>query len=343
MEKKITNRRNGGVARMKALKPEARTEIARAAAKARWAQAKMVRATHGSSEHPLVIGDTKIPCFVLEDGRRVITQGGFTDALGMARGGSMVPGMNRLELFVSRKSINPFINSELRERIANPIAFITPDGLRANGFEAELLHDVCEAVLLARSEGKLQRQQWGIASNCELLIRGFARVGIVALVDEATGYQKDREKNALAEILEKFIAKELSAWVPTFSSEFYEQMFRLRGLDFSSENLKRPQYFGTLTNDIVYKRIAPGVLDELKRVTPRTEKGRPSAKYFQSLTSNLGYPKLKEHLGAVVAFMKISKDWKSFVSLLDEHYPRFDRTPMLPMDYDQKEDSGEGI
>ena len=42
------------------------------------------------------IGDVEIPCYVLEDGRRVLTQGGFTGALGMARGGSMIAGMNHL-------------------------------------------------------------------------------------------------------------------------------------------------------------------------------------------------------------------------------------------------------
>jgi len=126
-----------------------------------------------------------------------------------AKGGSMIAGMNRLELFVSRDRINPFIDNALAERFAAPISFITSDGSRANGFEAILLADLCEAVLKAREAGKLQKQQEGIAMRCELLVRGFARVGIIALVDEATGYQKDRARGALARILEAFIAKEL--------------------------------------------------------------------------------------------------------------------------------------
>jgi hypothetical protein len=39
------------------------------------------------------------------------------------------------------------------------------------------------------------------------LLRGFARVGIIALVDEATGFQRDRTKDALSKILEAYIAK----------------------------------------------------------------------------------------------------------------------------------------
>ena len=336
-------RAKGGLARMSKMTPEERRENAKIAAHARWEKKKMLKATHGSANHPLKIGDAELPCFVLEDGTRVLSQAGFTGALGMARGGSMIAGMNRLELFVSRKSVNPYIGDQLAKKFANPMSFVTPDGNRANGFEATLLHDLCEAVLRAREAGTLQRQQLGIALRCEILIRGFARVGIVALVDEATGYQRDREKDALSKILEAFIAKELQAWIPTCPAEFYEQMFRLRGLEFSSKSVQRPRYFGLLTNDIVYKRLAPGVLSELRRVTPRNEEGRPTAKYFQSLTGNIGYPKLKEHLGAVVALMKISKSWGGFMNHINEHYPRLGDTPMLPMDYDQETDEGEGL
>jgi len=144
---------------------------------------KILKATHGSEDHPLRIGEVEIPCYVLEDGTRVLTQGGFTGALGMARGGSMIAGMNRLELFVSRKAINPFISNQIAERIGNPIQFMTPAGVRAHGFDANLLAELCEAVLKAREAGVLQQQQMGIAAKCEILVRGFARVGSVALVD----------------------------------------------------------------------------------------------------------------------------------------------------------------
>jgi hypothetical protein len=150
-----------------------------------------------------------------------------------------------------------------------------------------------------------------------VLVRGFARVGIVALVDEATGYQRDRAKDALARILEAFIDKELQPWVKTFPSDYYAQMFRLRGLEFPRDSVLRPQYFGVLTNDIIYKRLAPGVLDELRRVISKNDTGRPEHKFFQKLTSNIGYPKLREHLGAVVAVMRMSKDWGDFMLKLE--------------------------
>ena len=98
-------------------------------------------------------------------------------------------------------------------------------------------------------------------------------MGIIALVDEATGYQYQRKKRDLAAILEAFIAKELQPGIKTFPDEYYTQLFRLRGLEFPKDSVKRPQYFGTLTNDIVWKRLAPGVLTEMKKVVPKKRKG----------------------------------------------------------------------
>jgi len=335
------NKARGGHARAEALSPQQRSDIAQKAARARH---DILKATHGSTDRPLRIGDVEIPCYVLEDGKRVLTQAGFTGALGMARGGSMIAGMNRLELFVSRKSINPFIANGLEERFANPIRFALPDGTRAYGFEAILLADLCEAVLKAREAGQLQAQQLGIAAKCEILVRGFARVGIVALVDEATGYQADRARDALAKILEAFIAKELQPWVQTFPTDYYRELFRLRGLPFPSDTVKRPQYFGTLTNDIVYKRLAPGVLKELRTVTPRDdETGRFKHKFFQRLTSNAGYPKLREHLGSVVTIMKLSRDYQDFKEKLDRLHTKYGDTLPLPFDYDDADDDGKGI
>ena len=160
--------------------------------------------------------------------------------------------------------------------------------------------------------------QLHIAKSCEILVRGLARVGIIALIDEATGYQLDRAKNALTKILEAFIAKELQPYVETFPSDFYRHLFRLRGLDFPNGSVKRPQYFGMLTNDLVYKRLAPGVLEELKRV--KMEFGKARDKLFQRLTSNIGYPKLREHLGSVVTIMKLSGGWHDFMDKLQIFY-----------------------
>lgn len=332
----------GGIARAKALTPQERKEIAQKGAAARWDDSLPV-ATHGAQDHPLKINDIEIPCYVLEDGRRVLIQNGMLTGLDMSQGTAGRGEGDRLAKFVSGKAISPYINKDLDDMIRNPIKFKTPTGSTAYGYEATILADICDAVLEARKSTKLNYQSEHIAARCEILVRGFARVGIIALVDEATGYQKDRAKDALAQILEAFITKELQPWLKTFPADFYQEMFRLRGLPFLTTSVKRPQYFGVLTNNIVYDRLAPGVREELQKGVPRNDAGRPVAKYFQKLTQNTGYPKLREHLGSIVTLMKLSDNWTDFMQKLDRFHPKFGSTIPLNLEYKKEDDDGKGI
>jgi hypothetical protein len=115
-------------------------------------------------------------------------------------------------------------------------------------------------------------------------------------------------------------------------------------LEYAKDDVQRPRYFGLLTNAIVYDRLAPGVLDELKKANPKNESGRRSTKYFQWLTKNIGYPKLREHLGAVIATMKLSVDWPDFKMKLDRNYPRIGKPTQLSMEFAESErDTGKGF
>lgn len=344
MDGSVTGKAKGGVARSESLTPERRKEISEKALKAKAEMVSLPRATHGSQDHPLVIGGLEIPCYVLEDGRRILHQTGMINSLGMSRGGSNKSGGDRLAKFAAGKLIEPYVSDELRDVTQNPIKFRTPSGSLAYGYDAQILADICDAVLEARKAGALQAQQKHIAEQCETLLRGFARVGIIALVDEATGYQKDRAKDALSKILQAFIAKELQPWVKTFDSDYYQELFRLRGLQYPNDSVQKPQYFGILTNDIVYKRLAPGVLEELKKAAAKNESGRLKHKLFQKLTNNIGYPKLREHLASVTTIMKLSVNYYDFIGKLDRIHPRYDRNLLLPFpEYEISKDSGEGL
>ena len=339
---KSAGKARGGLARAEALSPTHRREIAKNAAAARWS-GDIKQATHGSEDHPLKIGDIEIPCYVLEDDTRVLSQRGLQTGIGMSiSGGSF--GEQRLAVFLDSLAQKGIDVKDLPARIRNPIKFRFGGGRTAYGYEATILADICDIVLAARKQDALHPQQRHLADQCEILVRGFARVGIIALVDEATGFQRDRVKDSLARILEAFIAKELQPWLRTFPSDYFQEIFRLRGMKYPNDLVQRPRYFGILTNDIVYKRLAPGVLEELKRVTPKHDSGRLKHKYFQRLTANIGYPKLREHLGAVVAVMKLSTDWHDFRAKLDRLYPRHDGPTQLAFEYsDEEDDDGKGL
>jgi len=338
-----TGQSKGGKARAEALTPRQRKLIARKGAKARWSRPEPKLAKYGAADRPLKIGDISIPCYVLADGTRVLAQRGLQAGIGLSEGG-IGGGARKIAVLMDRLETKGINTRDLAARANSPIWFIPPHGGNpASGYDASILPDICAVLIEAGRQGALDKRIAHVAERAAVLQHGFATLGIIALVDEATGYQHERAKDALARLLEAFVAKELQPWIPNFQVEYYEHMFRLRGLPFPTSSVKRPQYFGTLTNEIVYKRLAPGVLKELREVTPRNDDGRPSAKYFQSLTSNVGYPKLKEHLGAVVAFMKISQTWPEFMTLLNQHYPRYGDTMELPFPYDPKTDDGKGI
>lgn len=311
----------GGNARAAKLTPTQRQDIARKAAETRWAEPTK-EAVCGSPDNPLVIGSAQIECYVLDDGTRVLTQSAFLQALGRHRrmtGSRTEGGDVELPPVIQGRAIRAFLPEGIEER-ARSISFRLPSGGRASGYNAELLPEVCEMYLAARQAGTLPANQQHIAAAAEVLVRGLARVGIIALVDEATGYQEIRTKNALEKILADYVDKELQPYLKTFPTDFYKEMFRLRGLGYSVDNA-RPQYFGTLTNDVVYKRLAPGVLDELKKSQEKTSAGRGKHKLFQKLTQNVGYPKLREHLGSIVTLMKLSTNWDDFKVKLDQLHP----------------------
>lgn len=315
-----SGRSAGGRARAANMTPEERSESARRSAQAR--HAEVPEAICGNADNPLWIGDVEIECYVLDNDTRVITTRSFLGAMGRSRSVRRVSPAE-VPPFLQGQALREFITQEVLDR-AKPIPFQTPRGSRAHGYDANLLPDVCDIFLAARAAGKLPSNQQPIAAQAELLLRGLARVGIIALVDEATGYQKVRTRDALAKILDEFVAKELQPYLTTFPPEFYGEMFRLRGLTPSAaEASRRPQYFGKLTNDIIYSRLAPGVLEELKRVQERGATGRPKHKLFQKLTSNTGYLALREHLGSVVTLMRLSEDWDEFKDHLDRMHPKW--------------------
>lgn len=331
----LTGRARGGAARAKSLAPERRKEIAQRAAAARWGDgSNLPDATH---EGELKVAGLELPVAVTSDGTRLMISKAFMTALGRPWKGSYA--RTELPNFIAAKNLLPFVSRELMD-VLNPIEFINMHGQKAMGYKAELLPMVCDVYLDARKQKNvLTESQEKVAAQAEILIRGFARVGIVALVDEATGYQRDRATDALAKILERFIAKELQPWVKTFPDEFYQQMFRLRGLEFPKDTVKRPQYFGHLTNDIIWRRLAPGVLEELKRTEPKTQSGRRKGTIHQRLTTDLGHPKLREHLASVTTIMDLSDNYADFQKKLDRRHPRFNET----LSFDFEPDNGRGL
>jgi hypothetical protein len=321
----------GGKARALALTPEQRSEIARKAVEARW-HSEIPKATHSGE---LKIGDALIPCAVLDNQTRVLTQRGFSVALGRYKNPKK-GAIGDLPVFLSPSNLKSYVSDELA-RSAIPIKFRLPegsggmDGNIALGYQADLLPQVCDVYLAAMHDRKLMKSQHHIAEQARILLKGLAGVGITALVDEATGFQNERDRDALQEILNKYLRKEFATWAKSFPVSFYKEIFRLRNWEWMGMKKNRPQCVANYTKDLVYARLAPGILKELEFRNPTEANGRRKSPMYYWLTEDVGHPALAQHLHAVIGLMRASDDWEQFMKLINRSFPKRGDTLQLSL------------
>jgi len=206
----------GGKNRANSLTDSERKKIASDAAKIRWEkEVKLPKATHRGD---LTIGNLIIPCAVLENGSRIITEACFVNILGStggkqrkARAEMSTNEEAPIPLFLAQKSLKPFVDSAFDGGYPELIKY--KDGRKiATGYQANILPQVCEIWLKARDSGSLQSQQLPKALKAEVLMRGLAQIGIVALVDEATGYQEEIDRDSLHRLLEVYLVEKKLKW-----------------------------------------------------------------------------------------------------------------------------------
>jgi hypothetical protein len=265
----------------------------------------------------LPIGDVELDCAVLEDGTRVLSERAVHRAFGSKRGGSHWKRMKHkggganLPSFLSATNLEPYIPGELANDLLEPVRYLVgPSGSVANGVKAELLPDICGVWLAARRDGKLLPSQEHLAGQAEVLMQAFAKVGIIALIDEATGYQLDRAHDALRVLLTRYIADGLQQWLHTFPDSFFAELDRLYGNPKTSPR-SRPQYYGGFINKYVYDPIENGyVKAELDKLNI-TDEGKRRARFHQWLTTE-GRTILTRQIGRVEGIMEMTNDIEHF-------------------------------
>jgi len=292
-----------------------------------------LKAEFGSADSMLKIGDISVECYVLEDGTRVLSGRGMQESIGL--GGAAVTHGSKLRSFLDSKDIKPFVPNDLAMALNNPVRFIRPGrgGKPAIAFEATMLIDLCDVVIQASNANKLPVRFQPLAIQAQVITSAFAKTGLIAAIDEVTGYQYEREKDALAKIFEQFLSDEKAKWVKTFPLDFYREIYRLRGWDFKPWNTKRPSVVARWTDDFVYDRLAPSLTEELRKKNPKTSGGgRRKDKHFQWFNPENGHPRLKEHISGVTALLRAADSWDGFKRSLNRAYPKFNETIEMQLD-----------
>jgi hypothetical protein len=286
----------------------------------------------------LQLGDLEIGCSVLDNGLRALSTRGVNRAMGSRTTGAPKgdgAGAPRLPRFLASESIKPFISNDLMARLISPIEYHPLHrGRTAFGYEASLLPDICKVLLNARKAGSLKPNQIHLAETAEMLIEGLAHVGIIALVDEATGYQADRAQDELMRILEAYISKALLPWTRRFPGEFFKQIYRLYGWKFVEGHHGRPQIIGKLVNKLIYEQLPPGVLVELRRRNPVLASGYRRRKHHQFLTEDIGHAHLSNQLASVTSLMRAADDKSQFFRLFEKAFPKTGQQLQLAYDAD---------
>lgn len=339
-------RARGGLARAAKLTPAQRSEIAKNAATKRWeatqkAADDMPRVLE-SFKSKIMIAGKPIPCAVVMGPRgiqRVLSETGVTNAVLGERSGASKRKKEAgapLPLFVAPRQLESFITKDLLEGPLKPIDYLDGDRV-VRGYDTSVLTTVCNIWLEARAKGALQDQQLDKAMQAEILMRALADTAVVALVDEATGYQAVRPQNALQSYLELVIRRELAVWAKKFPDEFYENIYKLKGWKWPGMSKNRYSVVANYTTNLVYDRLGPGITEELIKKTPQNDKGYRPNRLHQWLTEDVGDPMLATHLHSVLMFQRLAiangYGWKRFLHMVDQVLPRRGNTLELPLEF----------
>jgi hypothetical protein len=283
----------------------------------------------------LNIGGWQFICHVLGDKRRIITQFHFFEAIALE--GKSRESIERLRKYFQHPLLAGPKSEAVFMALNQPVLFRQKNGVPSFGYIGELLVDYCQLIIRANQlkifQSEAEKRAVFAAEN---IVLALAKTGIVALIDEATGYQEIRNKDELRALLDAYLNKELAAWAKRFPDEFYMELFRLKNWKWDGIGQNRPGVVGHYTNDIVYSRIAPGLLEELQRKNPLEDSGRRSAKHHQWLTNDIGHTALAQHLYAVIALMRASSSWSKFHDMLQRSLPRKGDNLLLDLDDDDQ-------
>ncbi|VFB14363.1 regulatory protein [Bacteroides heparinolyticus] len=290
-------------------------------------------------EGELHIGDKVLPCAVLDNNTRILTATSVFEAFDRPRKGKSNESyrVDQMPSFINANNLQPFVDEQLIEW-TRLIEYQDLKGNRKQGYNARILRGLCKVYIDARKAKVLLKSQERFADIAEIILYALSDVGIVALVDEATGYDKvkNRAKDELQKFFKEALQEEAGKWVKTFNDSFFEMIYRMRGWNWTGAS-KKPSVVGIWINDIVYERIAPALLYELRKLNPKNEKGNRPYKHHQFLTEELGHPKLKEHISGVMAIGRLSNNnWAVFMRNLDKAYPKMYQQLDIDFDFDGK-------
>ena len=240
----------------------------------------------------LPIGGQSLPVYVLNDGRRVISRSGASALLTDGSAGG------NFENIIGVSSLSPYMPEGIRDQMIE-FSISSVVNRTVMGLQAETFLDVCSVYLQARNDGALTDRQAEIAVKASMFLAACSKTGLIALIDEVTGYQYERAQDALQVKLNLYLEKEMRDWEKTFPDELWLEFGRLTNWEGAVH--ARPKYWGKLVLELVYGYLDGDVLQWLRENAPVPRHGR---NYHQWLSSQFGLKRLTEHIWMLVGIAK---------------------------------------
>lgn len=253
----------------------------------------------------LTIGHIQMPCYVLNTGERVFSLKGVVVGLIGTEGG-------QLPEYLKVKALQPHLPPDLVPAENGEMSALFKFDTGGEGFtkyavgiRVERFNDLLVAYSNALIDHyksasdptkiSLTGRQLEIAMTAVTFLQASSAVGLIALVDEATGYQYERASDALQLKLQLFLEKEMRKWESTFPEQLWIEFGRLT--NWKGPVHHRPKYWGKLVMELIYGYLDKDVAKWLKENAPKPMKGQ---NYHQWLSSQYGLKKLTEHTWMII-------------------------------------------
>lgn len=261
-----------------------------------------------------------LPCYVLDDGQRVFRLSNLTKALRdkeHGKFGNYLASSNIVKYLPNR--LRP-LTDENHDRIPQGVVEFKFNDKIEKGYNSEDFMDVCSAFVTANLNGeKLSEAQQEIVKNANKFILSTAKIGVVALIDEATGYQNIRHSKELQLKIQYFlIDKDSNAreWEKTFPDELWYEFGRLT--NWKGNIKKRPKYWGKYVNELIYNLLDKDIAQYLRENKPPKYNGHK--KYFQWLNEKYGLKELTQHIWQIIGMAKTCENMNELKILASQNF-----------------------
>lgn len=277
------------------------------------------RATHKGEWNPSGT-DITIECYVLENDERVLSLRGTARTMNLKGGGALA-----LPRMLSANYIQSYLSEDLKQWLRDTnegkIQKIQPPegGNSFHAFKATLLVDLADAFYRAKNDGLFDKPKMSYqkerAERLYNITLAFSKVGINALIDEITGYQEIREKDALSKLLDLYVEGLFKPWERRFPEEFYKEIYRLKDWKYTGSS-RRPHTVASITNEFIYSFLPKDVMKEVR------ERKTGNEKLHQWLTSEVGVNHLEKQITSATTLMRASDTWEEFEKLFNRSFNR---------------------